>query len=158
MRKIYIVTLENEDTHSIIDSSIVKGIAYFLYQEIDKFDREILCTNEFNYEGLIKNELYETDLGNKYIYKFISEKEINKDYYYLFDPFMISNNSFAFTTYSESIEEQEISYLLDYILKLIEKKYKYQIEYIYYDEKIADSRYDTISLLTKRKKDIVKKR
>ena len=153
MRKIYTITLEDDIPLSIVDLGNIKGIAYLLYSEISNIDKPILCTNENTKEELIINELKEKNIGGKYLYSFISDKD--KDNYYKYEPFMINNNSFGFTVFDNSITDTEIAILLDNVFKFIGYKFNYKIDSIYYDENKKNDRYHIIKSLINKKEKII---
>lgn len=153
MRKIYTITLEDDIPPSIVDLGKIKAIAYLLYCEISNIDKPILCANESTKDRLIKNELKEKIIGNKYKYSFISDKDNDNNYKY--EPFMIKNNSFGFTVFDNSITDSEIAILLDNVFKLLGYKYNYQIDYTYYDENKKNDRYQIIHSIISKKEQLI---
>ncbi len=148
MRKIYMITLEEDNPLSLVNPGVVKEVAFLLYCELCKFDKPILCANRKNDEELIENVLYEKNIDNKYIYKFISDKD--NDNYYLYEPFMINENSFGITVFPDSIDDADIELLIGNILRLVGYNYKYKIDFAYYDEEKKDARYNLVNLLSRK--------
>ena len=149
MKRIYTITLEDDDvplSHNI--SSDIREIAYWLHEELDKFDEPILCVDsdqEKNSDGLIKNELYDISTKEGYIYKF--DSDFKKVDYRLFEPFILTDKTFGFTVYENSISGGEISIILDSILKLLRMNYKYTLKSVVYDDKSIKNRFNAIDKL-----------
>ena len=132
MKKIYTITLDDENVPSWKFYNDLRVIAYWLYDALDGMESKdgdsILC-----HEGLIHNDLLETSCKGIYQYRFLSD--INKGDYHMYEPFIINNNSFGFTIIDDDIiSDAEITELLDQTLKFLNLNYKYSINDIYYDE------------------------
>jgi len=162
MKKIYTVTLEDDDIplqHNI--SSDIREIAYWVYAELGKFDKQILCIDndrELNANGLIKNELYDIATKEGYIYKFDSDlKNVDSR---LFEPFILGAKTFGFTVYEDSISDSELCIIIDNILKLLRMNYKYSVSSILYDDKNIKNRFKAIDRImnTENSNSDVKKR
>lgn len=150
MKRIYTVTLEDDDiplSHNI--SSDIREIAYWLYEDLGKFDEQILCIDidqDRSKEGLIRNELYDVPSKEGYIYKFDSDlKDIDDR---LYEPFILGEKTFGFTVYDNTISSSELSIILDSILKLVKMDYKYTIDSIVYDDKNIKNRFKAIDSIT----------
>lgn len=151
MRKVFAITLEDDDiplSHDL--GSDIRELAYWIYSELGKFDEQILCIDndqEQNTEGLIKNELYDVKTEDGYAYKFESDiKNIDNR---LFEPFILSDNTFGFTVYEGSLSDSELKAILDSALKLLKMNYKYKIDVILYNERL-NNRLQAIDLLIKK--------
>ncbi len=136
MKKIYTITLDDEIPLSESISSDIKEIAYCLFEEIDKYDRQILVVDDNR--NLIRNELLESYKNGRYNYKFESENSSIDNYKY--EPFVIDNKSFGFTVYDGTISEEEILLFLNNVLNFLGLKYKFSIDSIYYDDEFVNGR------------------
>ena len=151
MKRIYTVTLDDDDiplSHNI--GSDIREIAYWIYEELSKYDEQILCVDNdqaMNSEGLIKNELYDISSKDGYIYKFDSDlKNIDSR---VFEPFILSDKTFGFTVYENSLSGSELSVILDSILKLLRMNYAYSINSILYDDKNIKNRFKAIDNISR---------
>ena len=109
MREIYVISLDDEIPLTENIRSNIREIAYLLFDEFNKYDREILSVDN---DYLINNELYEcfSSTSDKYVYRFTSDKSSID--YRMYEPFIIDDASFGFTTYKDSTTEEEVRYLL----------------------------------------------
>lgn len=136
MKKIYTITLDDDVPLSEDTISNIKEIAYFLFEEIDKYDRKILVVDDNH--NLIRNELLESFVNGKYNFRFESEHTNIDNYRY--EPFLIDNRSFGFTVYDGSIDDNEIFLLLRNVLSFFGFNYKFNIDSLYYDDVIVNGR------------------
>lgn len=136
MKKIYTITLDDEIPLSESISSDIKEIAYFLFEEIAKYDRQILVVDDDR--NLIRNELLESYHNGRYIFRFDSEHTNIENYRY--EPFLINDRSFGFTVYNGSIEEEEVLSLLNNVLLFFGFNYKFNIDCLYYDDEFINNR------------------
>ena len=136
MKKIYTITLDDEVPLSDVVSSDIKEIAYFLFEEIDKYDRQILVVDDDR--NLIRNELLETYRDGRYNFRFESEHTNIENYRY--EPFLFNDRSFGFTVYDGSIDEEEILELLNGVLIFFGLNYKFNIDCLYYDDEFINNR------------------
>lgn len=141
MKRIYTFTLDDDVPLSNNVGSDIREIAYWLFTELSRYEKPVLCIEDD--KKLYENELYDIDLGNKYIYKFTSDN--SKIDYRLFEPFMISDTSFGFTVYDGSITDDEILEVLNHVLKIIHLNYKFTMYSKSYDDSDINNRLDTIN-------------
>ena len=156
MKEIYAFALDDEIPLSEDTNSNIREIAFLLYDELNRYDRNILCTEDDN---LVYNCLFETysNTKNKYIYRFMSDK--SKTDYRLYEPFIINDRTFAITVYKYSINEDEMTVLIRRIISSLNLKYKFNIKTEEYTGNKINNRYDAIELLNNRLNNkIVKKR
>lgn len=153
MKRIYTITLDDDDiplSHNI--GSDIREIAYWIYEELSKFDEQILCIDidqDKSKDGLLKNELYDIPSKEGYIYKFDSDlKDIDNR---IFEPFVLDDKTFGFTIYDGRLTDGEISIILDGILKLLKMNYKYTIDSVVYDDKSMKNRFNAIDKLMNKK-------
>ena len=144
MKKIYTITLDDEIPLSESVSSDIREIAYFLFEEIAKYDREILAVEDKK-ENLIKNELLESFVNSRYNYRFESEHSNIENYRY--EPFLINDRSFGFTVYDGTISEEEIMHLLKTTLAFLKLNYTFNIDSVYYDDQHVSGRLSAYSFL-----------
>ena len=144
MKKIYTITLDDEVPLSDVVSSDIKEIAYFLFEEIDKYDRQILVVDDDR--NLIRNELLETYRDGRYNFRFESEHTNIENYRY--EPFLFNDRSFGFTVYDGSIDEEEIQSLLNNVLIFFGLNYKFNIDSIYYDDEFINNRQAVYNFVT----------
>ena len=145
MKKIYTITLDDDIPLSESISSDIKQIAYFLFEEIDKYDRQILVVDDNR--NLIRNELLESYNNGRYNFRFESEHTNIDNYRY--EPFLINDRSFGFTVYDGSITEEEILSLLNNVLIFFGLNYKFNIDSIYYDDEFVNGRLTAYNYIMK---------
>lgn len=153
MKKIYSITLDDDVPLSDNIGSDIREIAFWLYEELGKFNKPIVCFDSektIDKSGLIKNELYDIRNNGKYEYKFASD--YSKVDSRMFEPFVLNNNTFAFTTYDGAISDTEIAVILENVLKILRLDYHFSIDSITYDDKSIRNRFGAIDKLTKKKK------
>ena len=166
MKKIYTVTLDDDVPLSYDIASDVREIAFWLFEEINKFDRKILYFLEdenISKDGIYRNHLLDSTItkDGKYTYKFTSDNSMID--YRMFEPFMLSDTSFGFTVYDGSISDSEISIILNQVLKFLKFDYKFNIDgSVYYDDTKISSRLMAIDMIAnksiKKEEDKGKKR
>ena len=156
MKKIYTITLDDDIPLSESISSDIKEIAYFLFEEIAKYDRQILVVDDDR--NLIRNELLESYHNGRYNFRFDSEHTDIDNYRY--EPFLINDRSFGFTVYDGSIDEEEIQSLLNNVLIFFRLNYKFNIDCLYYDDEFINNRQSAYNFVTfgnrERKKEDIK--
>ena len=135
MKELYVISLDDDIPLQSNIANDIRQIAYFLYDELDRYDRHILCIDDDN--SLIRNELYEVYLNSndtQCTYKFTSDKS-SIDYRH-YEPFMIDDRSFGFTIYEGSLTTDEIVSSLNtvlFFLHLNKEKYQFNISSIKYN-------------------------
>ena len=154
MKKIYSFTLDDEVPLSDGVESNIKAVAFWLFDSLANLDRQIVCFDddkEINDQGLIKNDLYDIKINNRYVYTFASEgSNIDNRMY---EPFVLNNKSFAFTVNENSIDDGEIAIMLENVLRFLKLNYKFNIDSITYDESNIKNRYEAIDKLFKIKRE-----
>ena len=164
MVKIYTITLDDEVPLSISEnwkfsknkSDNLRAIAYWINDELSKFDKPILCTDSdygYHYSGLIKNELNDNITVNDfgYVYSFDSDKESDKKRKFMYDPFIIDDETFGFTVFDGSLSDTELSIILESTLKMLGLRYTFRINSISYDESNIKYRVQAIKEILKNK-------
>ena len=158
MKRIYSITLDDDVPLSLDISSDIREIAFWLFDEVGKFDEQIICFDnetEINQQGLIKNDLYDIPVNGKFMYQFASDLDAKNKLMY--EPFILSDKTFGFTVYDGTISDSEIAVLLEGVLKILKLNYKYKIDSITYDDKNIKNRYAAIKkLLENKEKEQVK--
>ena len=155
MKKIYTITLDDDvplsdDTYY----SNVREIAFWLYEELGKFDHQILCIDndkEMNADGLRKNELYDVPYNGGYVYRFDSDNVKGIDNR-LFEPFVLDNKTFGFTVYDGSISDSELAIILDGVLKILQLNHHYSINSVLYDDTNIKNRFKAIEAISQEEK------
>ena len=144
MKEIYAFTLDDDIPLSNDVFSHIREIAVLLYDELNIFDRNILCTEDDN---LIYNYLLEVYSNNNVncSYKILSDKF--KEDYRKFEPFIIGNRTFAITVYKDSISVDEIQLYLNRIINSLNLNYNFNITTQEYNGRSIKNRYDAIELL-----------
>ena len=147
MKKIYILTLDDDIPLTFDVSNNLREIAYLLYSELDNYYKEVLYNVEKD-RRLILNELHDINNGSKYVYRFISEN--NTLDYRMYEPFIINNNAFGFTVNSESITDEELQNVLNYVLNITNLNYHFKISSTFYNENNLNNRFNAINKLLNR--------
>lgn len=144
MKEIYAFTLDDDTPLSTDVCSHIREIAVLLYDELNIFDRNILCTEDDNliYNYLLEKYSYET---HSYIYKLFSDRA-NCDFR-LYEPFVLNDRTFAITVYKDSISMEEMQYYLNRIMNSLQLDYKFNITTEEYISKSIKDRYNAIELL-----------
>lgn len=153
MREIYVISLDDEIPLTDNVGSNIREIAYLLFDEFNKYDREILSLDN---DYLINNELYESysSTSDKYIYRFTSDKSSID--YRMYEPFIIGDTSFGFTTYKDSTTEEEVRYILSSVSNTLNFNYNFNISKKIYNNNNINNRLDAIDSLTNNKHNIKK--
>ena len=153
MREIYVISLDDEIPLTENIRSNIREIAYLLFDEFNKYDREILSVDN---DYLINNELYESfsSTSDKYVYRFTSDKSSID--YRMYEPFIIDDTSFGFTTYKDSTTEEEVRYLLSSVSNTLNFNYNFNISKKIYDNNNINNRLDAIDSLKNNKHNIKK--
>ncbi len=158
MKKIYSFTLDDEVPLSGNTPSDIREIAFWLYEELCKYSIPIVCVDEektVDEYGLIKNDLYDIKIGDKYVYKFTSDD--SKIDSRMYEPFLLHDKGFAFTVNEGSITDDDIAMSLNYVLSLLRLNYKFNINSVTYDESNIKNRFIAIrELLNVKSKEQVK--
>lgn len=152
MKKIYSFTLDDEVPLSDNFGSDMREIAFWIYEELGKFNVQITCVDDENTtdsQGLIKNDLYDIKEQNKYIYKFASDD--SKIDSRMYEPFVLNDRGFAFTINEGTITDGDIVTILNYVLSLLRLDYKFNINSVSYDESNIKNRFIAIRELLKDK-------
>ena len=144
MKEIYAFTLDDDIPLSNEVSSYLREIAVLLYDELNIFDKNILCTEDDN---LIYNYLLETysNETHSYVYKLLSDRA-NSDFR-LYEPFVLNDRTFAITIYKDSVSMEEMQYYLNRIMNSLRLNYKFNIITEEYNGRSIKNRYDAIELL-----------
>ena len=129
MKKIYIVSLDDEVPLSDKIKDEVKVLAYLVYEEIQGYEcedgRQILCQ-----DGIIYNELLEKNVNGDYVHRFMHD-DIESGMY---EPFMIGDRSFAFTINDGTFNDAEIRDII-YKVRIFSKiNSKFVIDSVTYEE------------------------
>ena len=144
MRDIYAVTLDDDVPLSEDTTSNIEEIAYLLFDELTRYDKDVLS---FEIDSLIYNyllESYSYEKG-KYVYRMLSDKNAND--YRIFDPVMLSDTAFGITTFTDSITEAEILGHLHRICHSLNLDYRFSITKLSYNKGIKE-RKEAIDKLT----------
>ena len=108
MKRIYVVSIDDEVPLSDKLADGIKVLAFLLYDEIRGYEYEdcqILCHDDIIYNELLEKK--END--NKYIHRF-THNDVESGMY---EPFMINDRSFAFTVIDGTISDAEIKGIID---------------------------------------------
>ena len=148
MKEIYVISLDDDVPLPSTTYSDIRQVAYLLYDELDRYDKHILCIDDD--DTLIRNDLYEiySTISNTYTYRFDSDKSnIN---YKKYEPFIINDRSFGFTVYENSVTKEEIYLMLNRAISFlkINSNYKFNISSIKYSN--PDDRFKAIDSLIKK--------
>lgn len=105
MKKIYIVSVDDDVPLSVVELNKIKLTCDYLYDEIiglgyDKF-KHILCT-----DGVVPNRLLENVNDGSFRFQY---NDITSGKY---DPFMIDDTSFGFTVNDGVVTDEEVEELL----------------------------------------------
>lgn len=144
MKKIYTFTLEDEEGLSQHDRNNLKLVAYLMYDQLINYEyrenKSILVRNKY----IKQNELYERLVNGIYYYRF--DSDLASDNEYLFEPFMIGEDSFGITVYDGIISGVEIENILDTVKKMIHFDKNIFIDSLNYNSSLddEDNRIDTI--------------
>ena len=139
MKTIYSFTLSSDEypSYSKRFNDDLRLFAYMLYNEVYNYYGDV--DNVLNINPLIEyNDLMEfSNLG--FDYRFISD--IKDDGYTYYEPFIVGERTFCFTTFSDNIDERIIENSLDYIMRLLKMNYSVSInKYSYMAKDINDER------------------
>ncbi len=142
MKKIYMLTLDDEVPLLGDTGNNVREIAYLLYQELIAAGYVL----DSDTDRITINQLNEIFRGNGYTYRFLSE-ESPKDYRD-YEPFIVDGKSFGFTVEDGSLDEDTLLAMLCYVLGLAQfAEYRFRVKSAVYNEKIYSNRYYTIDRL-----------
>ena len=152
MKKIYIVSLEDDVplSEAVIDK--VKVMAYLVYDEIRGLEygsySKILDT-----DNILYNELLERKVGNEYVHRFMyNDSEIGK-----YEPFMIDNASFGFTVIDGKLNENELKMIIDRSKFVAGINSRFNIDSITYeDDKKNKNRLVALKKIIQKKNDVKK--
>lgn len=129
MKRIYVVSLDDEVPLSkeVIDS--IKVIGYLLYEEIlgIEYDgsEKILCHDNISF-----NILLEKKENNTYVHRFTNNNVETGTY----EPFMLNDTSFAFTVNDGKISPEEINNIINVVKTYVTSNCKFKINSITYEE------------------------
>ncbi len=103
MKKIYVVSLDDEVPLSDKMKDEIKVLAYLVYDEIQGYEYadncQILC-----HDDIIYNELLEKEVNGEYVHRFKYDNVESG----MYEPFMIGDRSFAFTVNDGTLDGNEI--------------------------------------------------
>ncbi len=136
MKTIYTFSLDEDIPESIDLIERIKVLCYFIYDDlrVRGYDspNSIICT-----EGIIPNQLMETTISGKYYYRFKYENYGPSPY----DPFMITDTSFAFTINSDTISYDELVSVVNNAKQMINFNYNITIKsYSYLEDNANNNR------------------
>ena len=150
MKKIYVISLDDEIPLSTKIEDEIKVLCYLVYDEIQGYEygdnRKILC-----HDGIIYNELFERNTGNDYVHWFKYNNVESGTY----EPFMINSRSFAFTINEGTISDEEINNIIHNVRRFAKIDYNFNISSVTYEEDKKKNRLLAIKkiLLDSQKKD-----
>lgn len=133
MKKIYTFTLDDSEVLTGGKDTIVKVIAYIVYEKIRQIDYESLSPILVSNKTLKINELLEKYRDGQFVYSLLSEKDDNNSLMY--QPVLIDENTFGITINDGTIDDGEIEVVLEESLKFMGWKYKFNIDSILYEAK-----------------------
>lgn len=129
MKKIYTLTLDDDVPLSsrVIDD--IKVICFLVYEDMNSFEDKkghpVLLTN-----GISTNTLYETRLADEYTHHFKYNDITEANY----EPFMIGDDSFAFTVSDGTITDETVLRSLEDAKRMINVEYNFKLETLTYEE------------------------
>ena len=132
MREIYIIKLDDDIPLPSESVSVLKEAIYLLMDEISRYNWDILSFEEDN---LIYNYLLETYSYNtgKYTFRMLSDR--NNDDFRRYDPFILNDTTFGFTTYKDSLTEEKIASEFNRIMRNLNINCQYTISKIILNKK-----------------------
>ncbi|MBR7042124.1 MAG: hypothetical protein IKI04_01340 [Bacilli bacterium] len=145
MRDIYAVTLDDDVPLSEDTAGNIKEIAYLLFDEFTRYDKDLLS---FEADNLIYNyllEYYSYDKG-KYVFRMLSDKNAND--YRIFDPVILNDTAFGITTFPNSVTEAEILSHINRICHTLNLDYHFSITKTTYKKGLKE-RKDAIDKIKK---------
>ena len=129
MKKIYVVSLDDEIPLSPKIEDEMKVLCYLVYDEIQGYEysdnSKILCHDDVFY-----NELLEKNVDGEYIHRFRYD-DIESGMY---EPFMINGRSFAFTVNDGAIDEAEINNIIHNVRYFAHVGYNVNISSVTYED------------------------
>ena len=132
MKKIYTISLDDEVPLSdkVIDD--IKVICYLVYDDIkifdDKYGKPVTLVSGVSY-----NELYEKKtLDGTYAHRFKYNDPVLGNY----EPFMIGNNSFAFTVEDGCLDDSDVMAVVEEAKRMLGVDYHFKLDTVtYVDDK-----------------------
>lgn len=145
MKTIYSFTLSSDEYPSYGKrfNDDLRLFAYMLYNEIYNYSDGI--DNILDINPLIEYNDLKEKFGLDFSYRF--DSDMYDDGYTYYEPFMVGNRTFCFTTFGDNIDERIIECSIEYIMRLLKMNYKVTInKYSYIANDINDekNREDTI--------------
>lgn len=129
MKRIYMVSLDDEVPLSKKVEDKIKILCYYVYDEIRGLEYDTY--DKILYTDIRYNELLEKkDNQNNYSYRFEYENFTDGK----FEPFMISNTSFGFTVNDDLLSKDELSLIIERCKNIARIYYNFKIESITYED------------------------
>lgn len=148
MKKIYTVTLDNDEYPSGVFSDNLRIIAHFVYHYIYNYDDERHIPLNIN-KNITYNNLYERNMDGGY---YLDSDEYD-DGVINYEPFIVGNNSFGLTVDDDRITEDVLNKIVLSVMVLLGISYKVVINSVeYYSKDKEDERFrkKAIKLIFKR--------
>lgn len=129
MKRIYVVSLDDEVPLSpdLLDS--IKVLAYLVYDEIMGMEynsgKSILVHDNIRYNELLERK----ESSNRYTHRFCNNTPETGTY----EPFMTSDTSFAFTVNDGTLSEDDIENIIRIVRVYVEKYKKMTINSVTYE-------------------------
>lgn len=127
MKRIYVFTLETDNMEYNYKNNL-RLLAYMLYESIYNYYGDGKIPLNLS-DGIVCNKLNETMVNKEY--KFDSEICGEENNYY-YEPFLVGDNSFAFTIVDDSFDINIIKQLLNQNLSLLKMDNKVNINVVTY--------------------------
>lgn len=103
----------------------VRMIAFMLYTELINYDDENIATSPLNVNANITVNNIISYSDN---YKCILDSDVHDENYINYEPFILGRNTFGLTIDNDNFTLDIMMELLDYVIKLLNLPYKYEIE------------------------------
>lgn len=129
MKKIYIVSLDDDVPLSDETLNKIKVLCYLVYDSIKELECDEYSKTLDIESNIIYNELLETKKGDSYIYEF----KYNNCEFGKYEPFMVNNTSFAFTVNSDKLSENELADIIEKSQKFAMFHFNFKIDSITYE-------------------------
>lgn len=135
MKKIYSITLENDEYASKKFNSDLRLVAYLLYEAIYNYYGDNIIALNIN-KNIVYNNINECD------YYYYLDSDVYCNGYINYEPFILGKNTFCLTIDDELMDEGTLKELLELEQRMAKLNYKVRINSEgYYSKNKDDERY-----------------
>ena len=128
MKTIYIFTVSNDIADVQKFNSDLRLLAYLMYMDISEYEED--CPIIVRNKKILENDIVEYNANGEIMYKLkYDDTDLSNCYV---NPLLIGNNSFAITVYKDSIQYNDILFILKNNIQIVNSNYTAKIIQIDY--------------------------